>query len=902
MGPSPTRRPVAVVSVGEGSGTLRLRELPWATGPVCSAGFGGSAELPPTGQEQRNFSALRKENIYDNNKLAFRVAEEELGIPALLDAEDMVALKVPDRLSILTYVSQYYNYFHGRAPIGGMAGVKRSPSDAGEEPSGKRAPPQPAMPSRALGRGQPLSLVSTNPIVPRKDGGAEDHPLKAGQASAGGSVSSTCAVCGLHVHLVQRHLADGKLYHRSCFRCKHCSNTLHSGRYRATAEPGVFVCPSHPPEATSVSPKLPGLAASQPGAVPTDFKPPSAPQKAQGVRGQRDVGPEAKPTSWQPVVGNSAARGIVPTAAPSPMGSPVGPGLSVGPVSGKASIRVTNSSPTGWSSPAQDMVAISPRPAVTSSAPGPRPATPQGQATTRVPAPQTKFSVSPAPSGPADTPASAPPASRTQPAQEKSVQTPRPAPIAGATVRAPAPADAPSGVVSRAQALSCLRKALPGLREAGTQAPGRGSWGGTGVRPPPAQPTHDVFRAFKPLLTPESNRAFRCQHVPEMDACGLFLTPQGRLSFLRMSSTGNQLPRKAERLLPGLWQEGLGSVPDTGSRTHRPSPAASPALNCHPRAEGPRAGPSAKPAPLASPQAFRPPARTEPQAPLSTLKTPTLPQAAVKTSAVSSGVSRAGAGSRLRPEASLAKGLSASPQEGQEDGPARWRGLLKPVDKNSPAERALEPKEPRIPGEPRAGNVPWKAPVHVTVTPVPPERTPGPAEPRPSLSAAPPSPAPSPSRRRKLAIPANLDVSGDWLQPQPWAQEAPARSRKEEEGWPPPQDKPGRPLDPAGVPAPPSKAVTSPVRVSGRGWQAVPAESLKSPQDRQREQDLLNKYVRTVNDRSDIVDFLDEDRLREQEEDEMLQNMIQKLDLQRKKPKSRLSKAWSLRSRSRTPE
>lgn len=247
-------------------------------------------------------------------------------------------------------------------------------------------------------------------------------------------------------------------------RCKHCSNTLHSGGYRATAEPGVFVCSSHAPDATSAS--------------STDSKPPSAPQKAQGVRGQRDVGPGAKPTSWQPVGGSSAARGTVPTAATPPTGSPSGPRFSVSPVGGKASMRVTNSSPTGWSSPAQDMVAVSPRPAVTASTPSSRPATPQGQATARVPAPQTKFSVSPAPPGPAGTPAWAPLASRTPPAQEKSIQTPRPAPTAGTAARTPAPAGAPSGVVSRAQALSCLRKALPGLGEAGAQVPGRcvGVW------------------------------------------------------------------------------------------------------------------------------------------------------------------------------------------------------------------------------------------------------------------------------------------------------------------------------------------------------------------------------------------------------------------------------------------
>ncbi|EHH65827.1 hypothetical protein EGM_02674, partial [Macaca fascicularis] len=168
-----------------------------------------------------DFDSLSKDNVFENNRLAFEVAEKELGIPALLDPSDMVSMSVPDCLSIMTYVSQYYNHFS-------------SPGQAGVSP-----------PRKGLA---PCSPPSVAPTSAEPEDVAQGEELSSGSLSeqaTGQTPSSTCAACQQHVHLVQRYLADGRLYHRHCFRCRRCSSTLLPGAYENGPEEGTFVCAEH---------------------------------------------------------------------------------------------------------------------------------------------------------------------------------------------------------------------------------------------------------------------------------------------------------------------------------------------------------------------------------------------------------------------------------------------------------------------------------------------------------------------------------------------------------------------------------------------------------------------------------------------------------------------------------
>ncbi|NXR00541.1 MILK1 protein, partial [Sagittarius serpentarius] len=190
-----------------------------------------------------DFDSLSKDDVYENNRLAFELAERELGIPALLDPNDMVSMKVPDCLSIMTYVSQYYNHFN-------------NPSQARVPPPMKR--PAAASSPPLLSHKKPVAAVETAREEPRAGEplvaptlssprivSQDDAPSDPSERSQRSTPSSTCAACQQHVHLVQRYLAEGKLYHRQCFRCKECSSTLLPGSYKPGSEAGTFVCTQH---------------------------------------------------------------------------------------------------------------------------------------------------------------------------------------------------------------------------------------------------------------------------------------------------------------------------------------------------------------------------------------------------------------------------------------------------------------------------------------------------------------------------------------------------------------------------------------------------------------------------------------------------------------------------------
>ncbi|CAG2053812.1 unnamed protein product, partial [Timema podura] len=234
-------------------------------------------------QDNRDFASLDKDDIYRNNALAFRLADQYLGIPALLDAEDMVEYTVPDRLSILTYLAQFYRTLghQGSSPARTVSKRPASLSDRSALPLDVDSPPT-KTPRRAyltdpwvfIERGSTSCvsiamhhiLVECRKYAPiclaldfkgscvvsftlshyefRKNETLVEVPTRVLPLGR----REPCTKCGLPVFIAERFLVNGRtLYHRTCFRCARCQNQLSLANYYET-EDGRFCCETCPDE------------------------------------------------------------------------------------------------------------------------------------------------------------------------------------------------------------------------------------------------------------------------------------------------------------------------------------------------------------------------------------------------------------------------------------------------------------------------------------------------------------------------------------------------------------------------------------------------------------------------------------------------------------------------------
>ncbi|KAJ0058220.1 hypothetical protein NL108_009107 [Boleophthalmus pectinirostris] len=158
-----------------------------------------------------DFSSLSKDNAYQNNKMAFELAETKLGVSMLLDAGEIASASEPDRLAVITCLFQFYFLFNRK--------------------------------SIDLVNLKSLYVTVLNSSAKRtQDPKSLTHLESTGKYfSSDTKPQVTCNLCFKPVHLIQRQVVDGKVYHRKCFRCRHCHLSLLPGAYTAAS----MICSHH---------------------------------------------------------------------------------------------------------------------------------------------------------------------------------------------------------------------------------------------------------------------------------------------------------------------------------------------------------------------------------------------------------------------------------------------------------------------------------------------------------------------------------------------------------------------------------------------------------------------------------------------------------------------------------
>ncbi|XP_074985520.1 F-actin-monooxygenase MICAL2 isoform X7 [Caretta caretta] len=245
-----------------------------------------------------DFDSLNEENVVENNQLVFDIAEREFGIPPVTTGKEMASAGEPDKLSLVMYLSKFYELFRG-TPLRAVDAVDKQNGENNDLCSAKSSNfifnnyinltfPRKRVPKverreendmnkrrrKGLGGFEEASSFSSRATISRKDQGdregmnqnkvksmatqllakfEENAPntslrrqgslRKEFPQTIGGS--DICYFCKKRVYVMERLSAEGHFFHRECFKCDVCSTTLRLAIYAFDVEQGKFYCKSH---------------------------------------------------------------------------------------------------------------------------------------------------------------------------------------------------------------------------------------------------------------------------------------------------------------------------------------------------------------------------------------------------------------------------------------------------------------------------------------------------------------------------------------------------------------------------------------------------------------------------------------------------------------------------------
>uniref|UniRef100_A0A674IHE4 F-actin monooxygenase n=1 Tax=Terrapene triunguis TaxID=2587831 RepID=A0A674IHE4_9SAUR len=233
-----------------------------------------------------DFDSLNEEDVVENNQLVFDIAEREFGIPPVTTGKEMASAGEPDKLSMVMYLSKFYELFRG-TPLRAVDAVDKQNGENNDLCSAKSSNfifnnyinltlPRKRVPkvrkilrfflqaSRFSSRGtnsgkdqgdregmnqNKVKSMATQLLAKFEENAPNTSLRRQGSLrkefpqTIGGS--DICYFCKKRVYVMERLSAEGHFFHRECFKCDVCSTTLRLTIYAFDVEEGKFYCKPH---------------------------------------------------------------------------------------------------------------------------------------------------------------------------------------------------------------------------------------------------------------------------------------------------------------------------------------------------------------------------------------------------------------------------------------------------------------------------------------------------------------------------------------------------------------------------------------------------------------------------------------------------------------------------------